>query len=40
VELLAGRGPADETGRTLIHADDMALAEALVRAAVGDADAD
>lgn len=36
VELLAGRGPADETGRTLIHADDMALAEALVREAVGD----
>jgi hypothetical protein len=36
VELLAGKSPADETGRTLIHADDMALAEALVRAAVGD----
>lgn len=36
VELLEGKGAADEAGQPLIHADDMALAEALVRQVVGD----
>jgi hypothetical protein len=36
VELLEGKGAADEAGQALIHADDMALAEALLREAVGD----
>jgi len=40
VELLAGRVGADVDPQALIHADDMALAEALVREAVGDAHAD
>ena len=36
VDLLEGKGAADEVGQALIHADDMALAEALVREVMGD----
>ena len=36
VELLEGKGAADEVGQALIHADDMASAEALLREVMGD----
>ena len=39
VELLEGKGAADEAVRALIHADDMVQAEALLREVLGDANA-